>query len=127
MEPMISQIGGEAAVRALVTRFYDLIETLPEAEPLLTLHQRGHGLAHARPAQIDFLTGFFGGARSYAARHGSMSLREIHAHLAITPDHARIWLEVMARAMAETGIAPPQSQQIMTTFRRAAQMLVNMA
>lgn len=127
MEPMITQIGGEDRVRALVERFYDLVETLPEASQLLAMHQRGHGLAHARPAQVDFLTGFLGGRRLYVERHGPMDLRAIHAHLQISQAHAETWLALMTRAMADVGLAEPMRSQILTSFRRAAQILVNVA
>jgi hemoglobin len=125
MEPMIDQIGGEAKVMDLVTQFYDLIETLPQGQAIVTLHLQGHGLAHVRPAQFDFLCGFFGGRRYYAEQHGHMNLREIHAHVAIRAEDAENWLTVMDMALVDTKVADPMKGQIMATFRRAAMMLVN--
>jgi hemoglobin len=125
MEPMIDRIGGEQQVKLLVDRFYDLVETVPEARAILKMHMQGHGLAHVRPQQFDFLSGFFGGQRYYHERHGHMNLREIHAHLEIRRGDAEDWLAVMARALAETGVAAPEQAEIMATFRRAALMLVN--
>ncbi len=122
---MLDRIGGEPQVRLLVNRFYDLIETLPQAARIMAMHQRGHGLDHVRPEQFDFLCGFFGGRRHYHERHGHMNLRQIHAHLEIRASDAEDWLAVMARAMAETGIALCDRDEIMATFRRAALMLVN--
>lgn len=125
METMIDRIGGEAAVRALVTRFYDLIEVRPEAAALFAMHQQGHGLAHARAAQFDFLSGFFGGRRYYVESRGAMNLREIHAHLAIRPQEAEASLSAMDEALADTKVAALMREEIMATFRRAALMLVN--
>lgn len=130
MEPvphtaMIGRIGGEGQVRLLVDRFYDLIETLPQGAAILEKHLQGHGLAHVRPEQFQFLCGFFGGRRYYHERHGHMNLREIHAHVEIRRQDAEDWLAVMDRAMAETGIAGDEQAEIMRTFRRAALMLVN--
>ena len=34
-------LGGEAGVRAVVTEFYHLMDSLPEAAPILTMHQGG--------------------------------------------------------------------------------------
>lgn len=127
MQPMIERIGGEEAVRRLVDRFYDLIETLPQGAAILDMHLRGHGLSHVRPEQFAFLSGFFGGRRYYHERHGHMNLREIHAHVDIRTQDAEDWLAVMDRAMAETGVAEPMRGQIAATFRRAALMLVNRA
>lgn len=125
MEPMIERIGGEAKVHDLVEHFYDLIETLPQGAAIMAMHQQGHGLSHVRPAQFEFLCGFFGGRRYYMERHGHMNLTEIHAHVEIHLQDAEDWLAVMERAMAESGVAQPMRDEIMTTFRRAALRLVN--
>jgi len=127
MEPMIDRIGGEPQVKLLVNHFYDLIETLPQGKAIMEMHQKGHGLAHVRPEQFNFLCGFFGGRRYYHELHGHMNLREIHAHVEIRWQDAEDWLAVMDRAMVETGVAEKERAEIMATFRRAALMLVNVA
>ena len=125
MEPMIDRIGGEEKVHHLVDHFYDLIETLPQGKAIMEMHLKGHGLSHVRPAQFEFLCGFFGGRRYYHERHGHMNLREIHAHVEIRLQDAEDWLAVMDRAMVETNVAETERGQIMAIFRRAALMLVN--
>ena len=127
MQPMIDSIGGEAGVQALVTQFYDLIETLPQGAAILAMHQHGHGLAHARPAQFEFLCGFFGGRRYHSERNGAVSLREMHAHIDIRAQDAEDWLGVMDQAMTDTHVGQPMQTDIMATFRRAAHKLVNVA
>lgn len=125
MEPMIDRIGGEEKVHHLVDHFYDLIETLPQGQAIMEMHLKGHGLAHVRPAQFEFLCGFFGGRRYYHERHGHMNLREIHAHVEIRAQDAEDWLAVMDLAMKDTKVPAEQAAQIMATFRRAALSLVN--
>ena len=125
MEPMIDRLGGEPAVHDLVERFYDLIETLPQGQAIMTMHLQGHGLSHVRPAQFEFLCGFFGGRRYYHERHGHMNLREIHAHVEIRTQDAEDWLAVMDKAMGDVGVEDAIRAQLNTTFRRAALMLVN--
>lgn len=127
MELMIDKIGGEAKVHELVEHFYDLIESLPQGRAIMTKHLQGHGLNHVRPAQFEFLCGFFGGRRYYQERNGHMNLREIHAHVEIRRQDAEDWLAVMDLAMADTSVAEPMKSQIAATFRRAALMLVNVA
>lgn len=122
---MLDRIGGEEKVHLLVNHFYDLIETLPQGRAIMEMHLKGHGLAHVRPEQFNFLCGFFGGRRHYQDLHGHMNLREIHAHVEIRRQDAEDWLAVMERAMVETGVAEGERTEIMTTFRRAAHMLVN--
>ena len=53
-------IGGEAGVEQLVKTFYDIVESDPMGESLMAMHNRGHGIAHAREAQFEFLSGFLG-------------------------------------------------------------------
>lgn len=125
MASVVEEIGGEPVVRALVERFYDIIETAPEGARILDLHFQGHGLAHVRPEQFDFLCGFFGGRRYYAERHGHMNLRELHAHVPIRLQDAEDWLGCMARALDDVGIDGPARARIDTAFDRAARMLVN--
>jgi hemoglobin len=125
MEPMIERIGGEDKIHELVEHFYDLIECLPQGRAIMEMHLQGHGPGHVRPAQFEFLCGFFGGRRCYVERHGHMNLREIHAHVAIRRQDAEDRHSVMDRAMGDCGVAEPMKGQIMATFRRAAPMLVN--
>lgn len=125
MEPLIDRIGGEEKVHMLVDRFYDLIETLPQGRVIMNMHLQGHGLGHVRPAQFEFLCGFFGGRRYYHERHGHMNLREIHGHVDIRKADAEEWLAVMDRAMAEVGVDMGIRNELNATFRRAALMLVN--
>lgn len=122
---VVDQIGGEAAVRGLVERFYDLVETLPEGAQILHLHFRGHGMAHVRAAQFEFLCGFLGGRRDYMERVGAQTLKEMHAHVPIRPEDARDWLFCMGLALTDAGVAEPLRGQIYGAFERAAQALVN--
>ena len=62
---ILDQIGGEEALRGLVNRFYDLIETDPRGATILSMHFRGHGISHVREEQFNFLSGFLGGKRLY--------------------------------------------------------------
>ena len=124
-EALIDKIGGEDALRRLVTRFYDLMETLPEARDLHRLHFRGHGLDHTRVAQVEFMSGFMGGRAYYRERHGHMDLREIHAHVPIQERDAETWLAVWDQALQECGHEGPEIENLRRTVRRAALMLVN--
>ena len=125
MDPMINRIGGEQKVHELVDHFYDLIESLPQGRDIMEMHLKGHGLSHVRPAQFEFLCGFFGGRRYYHERHGHMNLREIHAHVEIRREDAENWLAIMDRAMWESGVSEDVRQPLQSAFRRAAMILVN--
>jgi hemoglobin len=122
---MIDAIGGETVLRQLVESFYDLVETLPEGEALRKLHLRGHGLAHVREEQFNFLSGFLGGRRYYEEKHGHMDLRRMHAHVPIARQDAEDWLFCMDRALAANGLAGPEIERLRATFQKICLMLVN--
>ncbi|MFD1883432.1 group II truncated hemoglobin [Paracoccus pacificus] len=123
---ILDRIGGAATLRGVVARFYDLIETDPRGARILQMHLRGHGLSHVRAEQFDFMSGFLGGPRLYAERHGHMNLREIHDHVPIRSRDAEDWLALMDRALDEAGIDDAEAlERIRATLRRAALMLVN--
>ncbi len=62
---------------------YDVIEFEPEGADLKMLHLRGHGVAHSRIEQFNFLSDFLGGPKLYAEIHGHSNVREMHMHIEI--------------------------------------------
>ncbi len=122
---MLDQIGGEPGLSELVTHFYDLVETEPEAARLLALHMDGHGLEHTREQQFNFLSGFMGGRQYYLEKHRHMNVREIHAHVPILLEDAELWLTVMDRTLSDLGHLGPKTERLRTTLRKVALLLVN--
>lgn len=122
---MLDDIGGETSLHALVETFYDLIETLPEGSNLRRLHARGHGVAHAREEQFNFLSGFMGGRSYYMEKHGHMDVKLMHAHVPIRPQDAENWLTCMRRALVNEGHSGAHVDKLNTVFTRVANLLIN--
>jgi hemoglobin len=93
-------IGGDATVRALVKRFYDLMDTLPEAKNCRALHPSD--LTGSEAKLYDYLTGYLGGPPVYVEKHGHPRLRSRHFGAAIGPAERDEWLLCFKRAMDET-------------------------
>lgn len=125
MQALIEKIGGEEAVAQLVERFYDLMETRPEAYEIHRLHFRGHGLEHTRAEQLNFMIGFMGGRQYYREKHGHMDLKQIHAHVPIRERDAEIWLETWELAIDECGLQGEDIDRLKATVTRVAHRLVN--
>lgn len=125
MKTALEEIGGEDRLHALVTAFYDRMETDPEAHALHRLHFRGHGLNHTRQAQFEFMCGFLGGRPYYRERNGHMNLREIHAHVPIRAEDAELWLATFDAALNDCEMSGQAVDKLRVTLRRAAHMLVN--
>jgi hemoglobin len=116
-------VGAERGLRNLVETFYDIVEFEPEGHVLLILHMRGHGVAHSRIEQFDFLSGFFGGPRLYVERHGHSDVRYMHEHVEITPEARDAWLKCMSIAIDRVGLAADVKERLMGPFTRVATML----
>jgi hemoglobin len=121
----LDDMGGEGQLRALVEQFYDLIETLPEGSNLRRLHARGHGVAHARIEQFNFLSGFMGGRPYYKEKYGHMDVKLMHAHVPIRQADADNWLACMDKALADEGHTGPHIDKLRAVFSRVATALVN--
>ena len=61
--PPYALIGGEAAVRRLIDRFYDLMDEAPEYYVIRKLHPQD--LAGSREKLFMFLSGWLGGPPLY--------------------------------------------------------------
>lgn len=118
-------IGGEDGVRHLVETFYDLIETHPEGQAVNLLHLRGHGVAHSRVEQFNFLSGFLGGPNLYAEKYGHSNVREMHEHVEINAAAKDAWLVCMGMAIDAVGLGSELKQRLMANFTVVAEMLVN--
>ncbi len=125
MASALVHIGGEAGLQALVNHFYDLVETDAQGANIMSLHFRGHGLAHVRQEQFNFLSGFLGGRRYYEEAHGNMDVRLMHAHVPIEMKDAEDWLALMDKALIDLGHNGPEVDKIRAVLRRVAMILVN--
>jgi len=92
-------LGGEPAVHALVDRFYDLMDALPEAAPLRAMHPVE--LSRSRQRLFEFLSGWLGGPGLYMERHGHPRLRSRHTPFPIDQAATDQWMLCMRQALVE--------------------------
>ncbi|TCL74536.1 group II truncated hemoglobin [Rhizobium sp. BK251] len=93
-------IGGENTVRALVHRFYELMDTLPEASHVRAIHPPS--LTGSEEKLYEYLTGYLGGPPLYVEKRGHPMLRRRHFVASIGPVERDEWLLCFRRAMEET-------------------------
>ena len=92
-------MGGEDRIRALVERFYDLMDLEPRYAELRASH--GPALDSARQKLFWFLCGWMGGPQHYTERFGHPRLRMRHMPFSIGIAERDQWLACMDQAMQE--------------------------
>ena len=99
-------LGGEAGVKRLVHRFYELMDELPEAYTVRQMHPES--LQGSAQSLFEFLSGWFGGPALYIAHKGHPRLRMRHAPYAVGPVVRDEWMLCMRQALTEqvTDAAP---------------------
>ena len=116
-------IGGEEKVRALVDRFYDLMDLEPGYADLRAAH--GSTLADARQKLFWFLCGWLGGPQHYTDRFGHPRLRMRHMPFAIGIKERDQWLACMDQAMGEVGVDPALRERLKDSFFQTADWMRN--
>jgi len=119
------RIGGADGVRALVDRFYELMDEWPEAWRVRRLHPES--LAGSADSLFKFLSGWFGGPPLYVAERGHPRLRMRHLPFAIGPAERDEWLLCMRQALAEQVRDDALRALVDRAFTEMADHMVNTA
>jgi hemoglobin len=121
--PHYQLIGGEAAIRRLVDRFYALMNELPEARTIRALHAAD--LTPAKERLFMFLSGWLGGPPLYAERFGPPRLRQSHQTFPIGEAERDAWMLCMTRALDEVVTDATLRTQLTQSFFKTADFLRN--
>ncbi len=116
-------IGGDQAVRALTRRFYELMDTLPEAARCRAIHPAD--LSRSEDKLYDYLTGYLGGPPVYVEKYGHPRLRARHFSAPIGVAERAEWLLCFQRAMDETIENPKLREIIWAPVERLAHHMQN--
>lgn len=116
-------LGSAEGVRKLVNRFYDLVESAPEAQNLRRIH--GPDLESAREKLTLYLTGWTGGPPAYVQRFGHPMLRARHLPFSIGTKERDEWLWCMERALQEHDLPDEVREFLLTKLRPLADHMRN--
>ena len=109
-------LGGAEGVRALVDRFYDLMDELPEAADIRAMHPED--LAESREKLYLFLSGWTGGPPLYMQKHGHPRLRARHLPFPIGIAERDAWMLCMTRALEEhEGLPRDEIRELTRAFQ----------
>lgn len=116
-------LGGDQAVRRLVVKFYELMDTLPEVKTLRDIH--GKDLSNAIDKLYKFLSGWLGGPQLYIQEYGHPRLRARHMPFPIDETQRDQWLYCMFKAMDELKVDAALQQQLKQAFTQTADHMIN--
>ncbi len=123
MKTPFERIGGDATVKLLVERFYDLMELEPAYHGIRHLHPQS--LTGSREKLYQFLSGWLGGPPLYVNLYGHPRLRARHMHVTIGIDERDQWLSCMSQAMRDVGIDEKIQQELQRAFFKTADFMRN--
>lgn len=118
-------IGGEQGVRELVDRFYDYMDSLPEAAEVRALHARS--LRGSREKLFLFLSGWLGGPDLYVQKYGHPRLRRRHLPFSIGIKERDQWMLCMRKALDDMGLDPTLRARLEQAFLSTADHMRNRA
>ena len=122
---LYEMLGGETGLRSLVDRFYDLMDSSPEAEKIRSFHPQS--LKQSREKLFMFLSGWSGGPQLYVERFGHPRLRMRHFPFPIGSVERDQWLWCMNRVLDESQLDPRVVEYLKARFAVVADAMKNQA
>ncbi|WP_027514440.1 group II truncated hemoglobin [Bradyrhizobium sp. WSM1417] len=107
---MFERIGGSATIDLLVDRFYERMNTLPEAKIIRAMHAADLGLI--RDVLKRYLTEWTGGPKLYSVDKGHPRLRQRHLGFAIGDAERDAWMLCMRGPLEETVVDAAARQDL---------------
>jgi hemoglobin len=119
------RVGGDARVRELVDRFYDLMDLEDQFKGLRALHPTT--LEGSRDKLYWFLSGWLGGPSLYIEKFGHPRLRARHLPFEIGISERDQWMRCMSMAMEDVGLSEDLRLRLMQAFFQTADWMRNVA
>lgn len=117
------RIGGAEKIRALVKRFYQLMDELPETEDIRKMHPE---LLHGSEEKLfKFLSGWMGGPQLYVQQYGHPMLRQRHLPFPIGNAERDQWLFCMKQALQDVVEDESLRKELEASFDKVANHMRN--
>ncbi|MGB3210586.1 MAG: group II truncated hemoglobin [Desulforhopalus sp.] len=114
-------LGGIEGVRNLVSCFYDIMASAPEARKIRNMHP--DNMEPTRENLTLFLCGWLGGPPLYVEKYGSVNLTELHALLDINERDRDMWLLCMEKALDKLSIENNLKRYLLERLRVPAEKI----
>jgi hemoglobin len=121
-QPPYLAVGGRDGVRAIVDRFYDLMDSSAAYRDLREMHAQD--LTPMRDSLSGFLCGWLGGDTDWFAANPGKCMMSLHARFPINAAVADQWTSAMRQAMADCGIEGETASRINDALGAMASAMV---
>ncbi len=119
------RIGGAEKVRALVQRFYQIMDELPESYGIRKLHPES--LQGSEDKLFKFLSGWMGGPQLFIEQYGHPMLRQRHLPFPIGNSEREQWLMCMEKALQDVVEDAALRAELNASFAKVADHMRNRA
>lgn len=119
------RIGGAEKVRALVNRFYQIMDELPESHGIRKLHPTS--LRGSEEKLYEFLSGWMGGPQLYVEKYGHPMLRARHLPFPIADSERDQWMMCMKQALQDVVEDEKLREELTAAFTKVADHMRNRA
>jgi hemoglobin len=120
---LYEMLGREKGLHALVDRFYDIMDSAPEAKTIRSFHAKS--LKRSREKLFMFLSGWSGGPQLYVEKFGHPRLRMRHFPFSIGRVERDQWLWCMNKALDESQLDPRVVEFLKVRFGEVADFMRN--
>ncbi len=117
------QIGGEATLRKITRKFYEIMDTMPEAQGVRQMHPEN--LAGSEEKLFMFLSGWLGGPNLFIERYGHPKMRARHLPFKIGKSERDQWMLCMVHAFDEVNIQEPYRSELLHSLLNLADHMRN--
>jgi hemoglobin len=117
------RIGGEPKVRALVQRFYQLMDATPEVQDLRKMH--AESLKGSEEKLFMFLSGWMNGPQLFVEKFGHPKLRQRHMPFAIGDKERDQWMKCMTQALQDVVEDEELRKELLAAIGKVADFMRN--
>ncbi|NUN05366.1 MAG: group II truncated hemoglobin [Bdellovibrio sp.] len=123
MSTPYERLGGEESLRKLVNRFYQVMDTLPEARGVREMHPES--LESSEKKLFMFLSGWLGGPNLFQETFGHPRMRARHMPFKIGKSERDQWMICMVRSFEDLGIKDPLRSDLLNALLNLADHMRN--
>lgn len=116
-------IGGEPVLRKLIKRFYEVMDTMPEAAGIRAMH--GADLSETEDKLFAFMSGWLGGPQLFMEKYGHPRMRARHMPFKIGKSERDQWMLCMVQAVEDVGMPEPARSQYLHALLEFADFMRN--